>query len=146
MAQAVADPWPTGSCVKVSLKFRPGLTPLRADPENDGIKEASRIPEKQEDGLDELLDRYRAGLAMNPFLKIVPFLIPLRPGALANTLVDGSGKTLPWKPGSRTGFRVECICAGTLALMAGEWDGRDLNVLSILDGETWTSLNSELRS
>lgn len=138
--QTISDPWPLGSTVRVSLKYEAGLHPMRAIPEGDGSSTISPIPAVHEDGLEKLLDRFTSALTANPFLRALPFFIPLRPGADLKSLVDAAGSALPWRGTDELAFRVECICAGNLTPICGEWDGRRLRLLSILDGNAWIPL------
>jgi hypothetical protein len=141
--QAMVDPWLMGSTVHASLKFQAGLYPLRAIPESDGTVTMSRIPEPHELDLESLLVRFSSALAANPFLRVLPFFMPLRPDADLKSLVDPTGHALPWRATDDLAFRVECICAGNLTPVCGEWDGRKLRLLSILDGDTWHPLTSQ---
>lgn len=139
--QTIIEPWPFGSTVHASLKFQPGLYPLRALPENEGVARISGVPANHEADLQSLLDRFAAALAANPFLRALPFLIPLRPAG-GELLADASGAALPWQP-AETQLRVECICGGHPASMCGEWDGRFLRLLSIRDGDVWFPLTPQ---
>lgn len=141
--QAMVDPWPLGATVGTSVKFQPGLYPGRAIPEGDGHATVSGVPSPHENGLETLLHRFSSALAQNPFLRMLPFFIPLRPGADLLSLVDSAGHALPWRATSDLAFRVECICAGNLTPICGEWNGRHLSLYSIQDGETWHPLTPQ---
>jgi len=141
--QAMVDPWPLGSTIHASLKFQAGLYPVRAVPESDGIPTMSRTPPAHEADLESLLGRFSSALATNPFLLALPFFSPLRPGADLQSLVDAAGHALPWRATDDLAFRVECICAGNLTPVCGEWDGRNLRLLSIRDGDTWYPLTPQ---
>ncbi len=141
--KAVFEPWPLSSIVRVVVKFQAGLYPLRATPESDGHVAISQIAATHENDLEQLLERFSSTLTANPFLRNLPFYIPLRPGPDSKTLVDRSGMALPWQLSGDMDFRVECICAGKLTPMCGEWDGRHLRLLSILDGDVWIPLTPQ---
>ncbi len=137
------DPWPLGSTVHASLRFQAGLYPVRASPETDGSATMCGIPPTHESDLETLLVRFSSALTSNPFLRALPFFISLRPGADLRSLVDASDRALPWRATHDLAFRVECICAGNLTPACGEWDGRQLRLLSILDGDTWHPLSPQ---
>jgi hypothetical protein len=141
--QAMVDPWLLGSTVHALLKFQAGLYPVRAVPESDGIPAMCRIPPTHEAGFESLLGHFSSALASNPFFRAMPFFIPLRPGADLKSLVDIAGHALPWRVADDLAFRVECICAGDLTPICGEWDGRNLRLLSIRDGDTWHPLTPQ---
>jgi hypothetical protein len=141
--QAIVDPWPLGSEVSASLKFQAGLYPLRGIPDGDGSSKNSRVPAPEENDLQELLDRFTSALTANPFLRALPFFIPLRPSADTASLVDATHRSLPWHRTDDLAFRVECICAGNPTPVCGEWDGRRLRLLSILDGDAWIPLTPQ---
>ncbi len=138
--QTIAEPWPLGSTVRASLKFQPGLYPMRAT--GEGIPDWLPIPEPQEQDFENLLERFASALATNPFLRELPFFMPLRPGELSKSLGDTTGASLPWITNADQALRVECICGGVLTSMCGEWDGRHLRLLSIRDGDAWIPLTS----
>lgn len=138
--QTIAESWPLGARVHASLRFHPGLHPLRAAVENEGSLALSQAPVIHEHTLEELLDRIASALATNPFLRSVPFLIPLRPSGDARMLVDVHGRALPWKAHADSSPRVECVCGGHPTPVCGEWDGRSLRPLAMLDGATWFPL------
>lgn len=46
--QTIIEPWPLGSTVHALLKFQPGLHPLRAIPENEGVAQPSGLPAMKE--------------------------------------------------------------------------------------------------
>jgi len=141
--QAITEPWPLGSNVRVAMKFQAGLHPLRATPASDGNVSISQIPAAHEDELEELLERFTLALTANPFLRNLPFFIPLHPAPDSKSLIDRAGMALPWRASDDQAFRVECICAGNLTPICGEWDGRSLRLLSILDGDAWIPLTSQ---
>jgi hypothetical protein len=138
--QTIVDPWHPGAMVRASLSFQPGLYPMRATPHGEGGLPTVAVSDVHEDRLEKLLDRHTSALTANPFLRRVPFLIPLRPSADLRLLVDATGGALPWKEAGTPAFRVECICAGNFTPICGEWDGRHLTLLAILDGDVWVSL------
>lgn len=139
--QTVVEPWPVGSTVKAVLQFHAGLLPLRATPDSDGFAVMEPFAGASDAGLDALLARFAAGLAANPFLRALPFLLPLRPRH--GLLADAAGRALPWRASDDLALRVECVAGGHETLMAGEWDGRHLNVWSIADGATWIPLTPQ---
>ncbi|MEO5716844.1 MAG: SWIM zinc finger family protein [Luteolibacter sp.] len=141
--QAMVDPWPLGSTVQVAMKFQPGLYPVRATPESDGDAALLPVPSAHEEHLENLLSRFATALAANPFLRALPFFISLRPDAAGQRLVDAVGHALPWRASDDLSFRIECICAGNLTPVCGEWDGRHLRLLSILDGDAWIPLTPQ---
>lgn len=138
--QSIVDPWHLGASVRISLSFQVGLYPIRAVPNGEGDLYLAGSSGAHEDRLEKLLDRHTTALTANPFLRGVPFLIPLRPSTDLKLLVDGAGRALPWKGSDMLAFRVECICAGNLTPICGEWDGRHLTLLAILDGDAWITL------
>lgn len=142
--QSIAEPWPLGAKVRAALRFHPGLFPLRATVENEGTPEPARIPVVSETSLDALLGRFSSALASNPFLWSIPFLIPLHPSADGTMLLDETGRALPWKASADAMSRVECVCGGRLTPLCGEWDGRFLRPLSLLDEGCWFSLVPKL--
>lgn len=142
--QTIAEPWPLGARVRAALRFHPGLLPQRATVENEEMPELARMPVVSETHLDSLLERHSSALASNPFLRTIPFLIPLHPSADGTLLVDESGRALPWKAPAGTALRVECVCGGRPTPLCGEWDGRFLRPLSLLDGGFWFSLIPKL--
>lgn len=139
--QTVAEPWPVGATVKAVLQYHPGLFPLRAAPDGDGFAIMAGPGEASDAGLDALLERFAAALAANPFLRALPFLLPLRPAK--NLLADAAGRALPWRTSDDLALRVECIAGGREVSMAGEWDGRHLSISSIADGAAWIPLNPQ---
>ncbi len=139
--QTISEPWPLGSTVTAGLKYQPGLYPLRAT--GEGLSTGSIPPEPQEDDFDELLERFSSALAVNPFLRVLPFFIPLRPGDDSKWLVDATGAALPWRATDDLALRVECICGGSVSPTCGEWDGRHLRLLAIRDGDAWIPLTSQ---
>ncbi|MES2921128.1 MAG: SWIM zinc finger family protein [Verrucomicrobiota bacterium] len=136
--QTIAEPWPLGSTVRAALKFQTGLYPFRAA--GDGSSEWLLVPTPCENDLGKLLERFSSALAANPFLRVLPFFIPLRPGDGSKWLVDATGAALPWRATDDLALRVECICGGTVTPMCGEWDGRHLRLLAIRDGDAWIHL------
>lgn len=139
--QTVVEPWPVGTTVKAVLQFHPGLFPLRATPDGDGLATLQRIDDISDAGLEDLLSRFASTLAANPFVRALPFLIKLRPQD--RLLVDENGGALPWLATDDHALRIECIGGGHAVLMAGEWDGRHLAVSSIADGPAWIPLTSQ---
>ncbi len=139
--QTIAEPWPLGSTVRAALKFQAGLYPFRAA--GEGPSEWLLVPAPRENALEKLLERFASALTANPFLRILPFFIPLRPGDGSKSLVDATGAALPWRATDDLALRVECICGGAVTPMCGEWDGRHLRLLAILDGEAWIPLTSQ---
>jgi hypothetical protein len=133
--QSIVEPWPLGSTVTTALTFSPGLFPLRATPAHDGHAAIVLPPISRETHLDALLDRFATTLAANPFLRLAP--------GPQTHLADTHGKTLPWNAAAETALRVDCICGGAPALMCGEWDGRAIRLLAILDGEAWFPLTPQ---
>lgn len=138
--QTIAEPWPLGFTVNAALRFQPGLHPLRAS--GEGPADFFPIPESPENDLDSLLQRFATALAANPFLRVLAFLIPLRPAADSRSLVDAAGAALPWQAAGDLALKVECICGGSVTTMCGEWDGRHLRLLAIQDGDSWVSLTA----
>ena len=100
------------------------------------------LPPIHDDGLESLFDRFAAALAANPFLRALPFLIPLRPAADMKFLADVSGRALPWSAAGDSAFVVECVCGGRFTPMCGEWDGRAVRLLAMADGAAWIPLTS----
>jgi hypothetical protein len=141
--QTVVEPWPVGSTVKTTLSFQPGLFPMRATPQHDGHAVMSPLPPCRENGIDGLLDRFAAALAANPFLRSIPFLMPLFPAARANYLSDSNNVSLPWDTTTEGALRVDCICGGAPTVMCGDWDGRAIRLLAILDGGVWFPLTPQ---
>jgi hypothetical protein len=139
--QTIAEPWPLGATVSATLHFQPGLYPMRAT--GEGISDWSPIPEPREQDFGNLLERFASALATNPFIRVLPFFMPLRPGELSKSLVDSTGASLPWICNAAQALRVECVCGGAITPMCGEWDGRHLRLLSIRDGDAWTPLTSQ---
>ena len=133
--QTIVEPWAFGSSVRASLKFQPGLHPMRAVSESENPATQSPVPREHESTLSELLDRFATALAENPFLRTLPFLIPLRPAA-HGLLTDSTGQALPSTENPATSLRIECICGGQPTPMCGEWDGRKIRLLAIRDGDT----------
>jgi hypothetical protein len=140
--QTIVEPWPLGSTVTTALTFSPGLFPLRAIPAHDGHSAMLPPPISRETHLDALLDRFATTLAANPFLRVLPFIMPLAP-VTESHLSDTLGKILPWDATADTALRVDCICGGAPALMCGEWDGRAIRLLTILDGDAWFPLTPQ---
>jgi hypothetical protein len=138
--QTIAEPWPFGSSVRAVMKFEPGLHPLRAAPETETLPKPAHLAESHESGLGQLLDRYAAALSENPFLRNLPFLIPLHPAQRAGYLIDPAGQALPFATDADTALRIDCICGGQPTPICGEWDGRKLRPLAIRDGDTWFPL------
>jgi hypothetical protein len=141
--QAMVDPWSVGSKVQASLTFLPGLYPLRAIAESSGQITPGKMPVVTECLLDSLLVRFAAALTANPFLRVLTFIMPLRPNADLQFLVDATGHGLPWSADGDLAFRVECICSGNFVPVCGEWDGRSLKLLSICDGDVWYPLTPQ---
>lgn len=141
--QTITEPWAVGATVTAELRFQPGLLPLRAFPEGDGISRFGPLPPPHEAGWEALLARYAGALGAQPFLRTLPFLIRLQPAESGHTLLDEHGLALPWQPGEALALRVACICGGHPALACGEWDGRTLRLLSIQDGAQWIPLPSQ---
>ena len=137
--QTIVEPWPFGTTVATTLAFQPGLFPLRATAVHDGRVSMRPVPESTETHLEMLLERFAAALAANPFLRTLPFLMPLVSVA-ENFLLDADGNSLPWLATGDIALRVDCICGGTPTLMCGEWDGRFIRLLAILDGDAWFPL------
>ena len=143
LPQTLIEPWPLGSTVRTSLKFHPGLHPLRAIPGNEGAAQITGLPEIHEDQLEQMLDRFASALAANPFLSALPFFIPLRPDGNMKFLADASGRALPWSIAADAAFVVECVCGGHGTPMCGEWDGRSIRLLAIADGNAWVPLTPQ---
>jgi hypothetical protein len=141
--QTIIEPWPLGSTVHAALKFQPGLHPLRAAPENEDAAYLSGFPAVHEDRLELLLVRFANALAANPFLRALPFFIPLRPVRDLKFLADSSGRALPWSAEGDTAFVVECVCGGHFTPMCGEWDGRSIRLLAMADGGAWIPLTPQ---
>jgi len=139
--QTVVEPWPVGSTVKAVLQFHPGLFPLRATPDGDGLASRQRIDDISDPGLEDLLTRFASALAASPFVRSLPFLMRLRPQG--RLLIDETSRALPWYATDDHALRIECIAGGRAVLMAGEWDGRRLTVSSIADGLAWIPLTSQ---
>ncbi len=142
--QTIAEPWPVGARVEVEMEFFPGLYPQRAQARGDGLAKLASPPEPQENALDSMLQRFADGLAANPFLRQIPFLIPLRPAEKNTMLADAFGRGLSWSAPKDMAIRVETVCGGHPTLMAGEFDGRSLRLLAILDGDAWISLTPKM--
>lgn len=140
--QTIAEPWPIGSCVSAVLEFHPGLSPMRATPAADGSVRFEAIDDRSDASLDALLLRLSEALAANPFLRALPFLLPLYP--VGGLLADAAGRALPWRAEGDAALRIECVCGGQPTLMAGEWDGRDLQVWSVRDGRAWIPITPQL--
>jgi hypothetical protein len=142
--QTISEPWPIGARVETEMEFFPGLYPQRAQARNDGLAILARPEKAHEIDLDSMLQRFADALAANPFLRQVPFLIPLRPAEKNTMLADALGHGLPWSSPADLALRVETICGGHPTMMAGEYDGRALRLLSILDGDAWISLTPRI--
>jgi hypothetical protein len=140
--QSIAEPWPPGSTVRTTLTFQPGLFPLRATAADGGHAIVLPPPSCQESNIPALLDRFANALAANPFLRVIPFLMPL---AIVkdNSLADSNGNTLPCRASPETILLVDAICGGKPALTCGEWDGRHIRPLAILDGDFWCLLTPQ---
>lgn len=135
----LAEPWPLGSTVEVGLSYHPGLLPMRVQPAAEGHATFEESPPISDDGFESLLKRYAEGLAANPFLQALPFLIEVRPDR-SGQLADRMERALPWSAGEGDVLRVEAITGGVTALACGEWDGHALRLLAIDDGGTWFNL------
>nr|MCU0751221.1 hypothetical protein [Akkermansiaceae bacterium] len=138
--QTILEPWPLGATVHASLKFHPGLYPLRANPENEAGFQMLGIPSAPACGLDSLLESFGHALACNPLVRSLPFLISLRPSDKTNYLTDSNNRKLPWTAHGDQALIVDCICGGRTTPMCGEWDGRSIRLLAIADGATWIPL------
>ena len=136
----ISEPWAFGTAVHGSLQFELGSYPLRATAMIEVPSLPSAIPTCHEADLDLMLDRFANALAGNPFLRSMPFLIPLQPSADGTRLMDGNGRSLPWLAKRDIILRVDCICGGQPTLMCGEWDGCRIHVLAICDADTWFPL------
>jgi hypothetical protein len=141
--QTIIEPWPLGANVHTSLSFAPGLLPMRSAATPDGITRWADVPPPTEDVWENLLDRFAAALTANPFLRALPFLLQLTP-ADASHLSDAAGNSLPWLAAAGQHLLVDAICGGTPTLMCGEWDGRSIRLLAILDGAVWFPLTPQL--
>lgn len=141
--QTIIEPWPLGSTVKTALSFLPGLFPQRASPVHDGQASMVEVPRGREYLIDELLDHFATGLAANPFLRSLPFLMRLSPLVSNHHLSDSIENSLAWQTTADVALRVDCICGGAPALMCGEWDGRVIRLLAILDGDVWFPLTPQ---
>ncbi len=141
--QTIIEPWPLGSTVHATLTFQPGLYPLRAAPDNEGVAQLSGFPGANDDNLETLLEQFASALAANPFLRALPFFMPLRPTGDMRSLADASGRALPWLAAGDSAFVVECVCGGGFTPMCGEWNGRSINLLSIADGDAWVPLTPQ---
>lgn len=138
--QTIAEPWPFGSSVHAVMNFQPGLHPLRAAPKAEHLPQQAPFPESHESNLGQLLDRFATALSENPFLRSLPFLIPLHTAESAEFLIDPTGHALPWAAEVDTALRIACICGGRPTPVCGEWDGLKLRPLAIRDGDTWFPL------
>lgn len=136
----ISEPWAVGTAVHGVLQFEPGSYPMRANPPVDVPSLPSPIPTCHEPDLDSMLDRFANALGENPFLRSVPFLIPLQPSADGTGLMDGTGRALPWLAKRDIVLRVDCICGGQPTLLCGEWDGCRIRLLAICDVDIWFSL------
>lgn len=141
--QTISEPWPLGSTVKAALKFQAGLYPLRVLPDAEGFPLMGAVPGGHEDSLDALLDRYAAALSANPFLRVLPFLIRLRPSANGTYLCDAAGRALPWTSLRDLRLKMECVSGGELVTVCGEWNGRSLLPLAVEDSGVWIPLASQ---
>lgn len=140
--QSVVEPWPLGATARAVLKFQAGLYPQRAAVDFDGGAAFPGIPNPPTESLDDLLDRFARALAANPFLRTVPFFIPLMPAG-ADQLADPHGRALPWRMSHDLLLRVDAICGGRPTPACGEWDGRGIRLLSVLDDDTWVPLTPQ---
>ena len=90
-----------------------------------------------------MLDRFAAALTANPFLRALPFFMPLRPDADMRFLADAAGRALPWSAAGDAALVVECVCGGRFTPMCGEWDGRSIRLLAMADGDVWFPLTPQ---
>lgn len=139
--QVISEPWGLGTQADVKMKFHGGLRPTRATACSDGSISIQGVPQASVEDFESLLASFASALEDNPFLRMLPFLMSLRPDS--GSMADQVGNILPWRFTGDLAFRVDCICAGRPAPMSGEWDGRHLRVLAILDGDAWIPLTPQ---
>lgn len=142
LPQTIAEPWPLGGTVQTSLAFPLGLYLQRALPQGDGIISMPPPEPAGAEALTEILQRFAAALAVQPFLRSIPFLSLLRPDPSGTRLVDSNSRMLPWRCHDSEALLVETICAHRHTLMCGEWDGLAIRLLAIADGQQWLGLTN----
>lgn len=140
--QPVFTPMPLGRWVTGSLAFYPGTRPLRAlwkapftviDPPAAPLATES---------IDQLLHRYAASLAENPWRIHLPFC--LRASTVSadgqDWLVDESGHALPLQASTSLTQIMTAVDGGRPVPVCGLWTGRETIPLAMEADGTWLSL------
>lgn len=123
----------TGACLKATLVFYPGNSPLRALVLDDAqpLSEAAR---PAPDGLDAALETLSRAVAANPWQWPRPLLlgdgVPRRDGQ-GWALQDAGRRSLGLRIRDADGWRLMAESGGAPLALFGEWDGDRLRPLSV---------------
>jgi hypothetical protein len=116
--------------------------PLRATPAHDGHAAPSPPPIRRGNSA-----RRKSSTASPPPSPpthfSAPFLSSSRSLPPGNPSIRYSRKNAPLERRPDTTLRVDAICGGAPTLMCGEWDGRAIRLLAILDGDVWFPLTPQ---
>ncbi|MBV9467854.1 MAG: SWIM zinc finger family protein [Abitibacteriaceae bacterium] len=115
-----------GTAVDAELVYFPGSWPLRAI-----IKQRFGPPQPlgatTSDSITDALESYGAALALNPWLKEMPFALQdilVLPGEESWTIRDAQGQELPLSPRFEGGWKLLAFSGGQPLSIFGEWDSQ----------------------
>lgn len=127
--------WRTGSQQRAELCFYPGSVPLRALAREIGTALPETPPSA--DSAEIAFDAASQAFARNPWLASVPLLV-----AAATPSLDAAGWQLhsvagsvPLRIAASDGWALLAFSGGHALTVMGEWDGRQLRLLSAWDTE-----------
>jgi hypothetical protein len=136
----VADPTPLGATLYGELCRYPGPAPLRGIFRGTPALRSAAPPAPA--AFDELLARHAAALVEEPWRQATPFFVRAHPGELHGSpaLVDAAGAALPARLAPPALTLLHAVAGGRPAPVAGVFDGRCVEPLSVCDGGDWIDL------
>lgn len=140
--QPVLTPMPVGRWVAGELVFYPGVSPLRAMWKIPFVLAENSASDLATENVATLLNRYAAGLAVNPWFTRIPFFIKARVVSLDGKtwIVDEAGEGLPAKVSESQRLLMIAVGGGRNVTVFGLWMGYEALPLGMQADESWISL------
>jgi len=136
--------WTIGSCIKTKLSFYPGITNTRALAVNEQVAcSTTNLPPSEDNStlFSEFLNYYASLKALNPWHKYQPFIVKvtLNNSSKQPLLVDSAGHALPVILSLQQQQFLKSTTGDHPSLTCCDWNGYELNILSIEAENTWVN-------
>ncbi len=140
--QPVFTPMPLGRWVTGSLVYYPGTRPIRALWKSPFTVTDPPAAAPATESIDQLLSRYAASLAENPWRTHLPFCLRATTASVdgQDWIVDESGCALPLQISHALIQLMAAVDGGRPVPVCGLWTGREAIPLAMAEDGAWLSL------